>query len=124
MVNQTHIAPGEKEKLVDQYGWTVGEEEGKYPFLWKVGGLLAGLILPYLVFFICVALAKSCRKRRLTNYVYEWNRWHFINYRTLLNQRILMQPWQWCETFLWWRGHYTKGMMLPDYLIYLILVLL
>ena len=33
-----------------------------------------------------------------------------------MNQNILMQPWQWCEAFLWRRRHYTKG-MLPDYLI-------
>ena len=44
------------------------------PFLWYLGGLLAGLILPYLVFFILVTVAKSWRTRQLTNYVAEWNR--------------------------------------------------
>ena len=74
-MNQTHIVTGEEEEVEDTWGeLTVEEEETKFPFLWKVGGLLVGLTLPYLVFFIIVAVAKSCRKRQLTNYVYEWNR--------------------------------------------------
>ena len=43
------------------------EEEGERSntFLW---------ILPYLCFVIIVLVAKSCRKRQLTSYVAEWNR--------------------------------------------------
>jgi len=40
----------------------------------KVGGFVVGLMLPYLCFFILVAIFKSSRKRQLTNYVAEWNR--------------------------------------------------
>jgi len=39
----------------------------------SIGGLVLGLMLPYLCFFILVAITKSCRKRQLTNYVAEWN---------------------------------------------------
>ena len=29
-----------------------------------------------------------------------------------------MQPWHWCEAFLWRSGHYTKGMMsLSDFVL-------
>ena len=39
-----------------------------------IGGLLFGGILPYLCFFVLVAITKSSRKRQLTSYVAEWNR--------------------------------------------------
>ena len=39
-----------------------------------IGGLLVSLFLPYLVFFIIVAVTKSARKRQLKNYIGEWNR--------------------------------------------------
>jgi len=39
----------------------------------SIGGLVLGAMLPYLCFFILVAITKSCRKRQLTNYVAEWN---------------------------------------------------
>ena len=39
-----------------------------------IGGLLFGGVLPYLCFFVLVAITKSSRKRQLTSYVAEWNR--------------------------------------------------
>ena len=50
-----------------------GEEEKSNTVLW---------ILPYLCFVVIVLVAKFCRKRKLTNYVAEWNRWQFINCKT------------------------------------------
>ena len=72
MLNQTHIVQGGEEEL--EWGeLTVGEEkeegeeegERSNTVLW---------ILPYLCFVIIVLVAKSCRKRQLTSYVAEWNR--------------------------------------------------
>ena len=81
MLNQTHIVQGDEEDLEGEWGeftveegmeegeeevWEEGEEgERSNTFLW---------ILPYLCFVIIVLVAKSCRKRQLTSYVAEWNR--------------------------------------------------
>ena len=78
MLNQTHIVQGDEEELEGEWGeFTVeeGMEEGEEEVgeegersntvLW---------ILPYLCFVIIVLVAKSCRKRQLTSYVAEWNR--------------------------------------------------
>ena len=58
----------EKEEEVEE-----GEEERSNTVLW---------ILPYLCFVVIVLVAKFCRKRKLTNYVAEWNRCRFINFKT------------------------------------------
>ena len=72
MLNQTHIVQGGEEELewgevTEEEEQVEGEEEGERSntVLW---------ILPYLCFVIIVLVAKSCRKRQLTSYVAEWNR--------------------------------------------------
>jgi len=59
--------------LEERWGGEPVEESGSSIGV-GIGGLLFGLFLPYLVFFVIVAITKSSRKRQLTNYLGEWNR--------------------------------------------------
>ena len=79
LLNQPHLAAGNEEI---ENNWRGNEESensrskddsGSLIGV-SIGGLFLGAILPYLCFFILVAITKSCRKRQLTNYVAEWNR--------------------------------------------------
>ena len=89
LLNQPHLAAG-NEEIENNWRILRGEEpdrplNGEFENReskdesgsWigvSIGGLVLGAMLPYLCFFILVAITKSCRKRQLTNYVAEWNR--------------------------------------------------
>jgi len=61
------------EELEEKWGGeTVKREDSSIGI--SIGGFLLGGFLPFLVFFLIVAITKSSRKRQLTNYVGEWNR--------------------------------------------------
>ena len=63
------------EKLEERWdGETVTREDSGSSIGVSIGGFLLGGFLPFLVFFIIVAITKSSRKRQLTNYVGDWNR--------------------------------------------------
>ena len=88
MLNQTHIVQGGEEELewgevTEEEEQVEGEEEGERSntVLW---------ILPYLCFVIIVLVAKSCRKRQLTSYVAEWNRFEQL-------KNFLRTKTSWCS---------------------------
>ena len=63
------------ENLEERWGGEkVNREDRSSSIGFGIGGLLFGSFLPYLCFFVLVAITKSSRKRQLTNYVAEWNR--------------------------------------------------
>jgi len=62
------------ERLEERWGGErVNREESGSSIGFGIGGLLFGSFLPYLCFFVLVAITKSSRKRQLTSYVAEWN---------------------------------------------------
>ena len=79
LLNQPHRAAGNEEI---ETNWRGNEEtensrsqdDSSSSIGVSIGGLVLGLMLPYLCFFILVAITKSARKRQLVNYVGEWNR--------------------------------------------------
>ena len=77
LLNQPHRAAGNEEIENNLRGNEESKDDDSSSIGVSIGGLVLGLMLPYLCFFILVAITKSCRKRQLTNYVAEWNRWCF-----------------------------------------------
>ena len=37
---------------------------------------VVGMMLPYVCFFVLLIYMKSLRRKQLTNYIADWNRWH------------------------------------------------
>jgi len=68
-----HSSSDEKEVEYEWEELTVGEEEEEEEKEEEERSKTILWILPYLCFVVIVLVAKFCRKRKLTNYVAEWN---------------------------------------------------
>ena len=75
-----------------------------------IGALIFAIVLAYTCFFCLTCHFRTSRKRQLTNYVAQVNRWFKLNL-IIFETQTSLQSWEWCQVFFWGRGHHAKGKM-------------